>query len=139
MTTRFIPPTPPVPPTLNYMQAGPDRTYVRLLATQQRNIMLCILVYLAAVVSQFLLPVPMRPILGVLGLAVVIFAMVCVFRLATRIYGTAIGVTYGILTLIPLVGLIILLIVNGKATAILREHGLKVGLLGTDPKAIDRL
>jgi hypothetical protein len=36
----------------------------------------------------------------------------------------------GVLALIPLVGLIVLLIVNGKATKILREHGVRVGLMG---------
>ena len=50
--------------------------------------------------------------------------------LALAIYGTALGIILGILTLIPLVGLIILLIVNGKATNLLREDGIHVGLLG---------
>src|SRR5512133_3980869 len=100
MTT---PPVPPVPPTLNYANAAPDRVYLRLVATQQRNIMLCILVYIVGVIGQFALPAPLRPILGLCVLGVMIFALVCVFRLATRIYGTAVGVTFGILTLIPLV------------------------------------
>jgi hypothetical protein len=36
----------------------------------------------------------------------------------------------GILTLLPCIGLITLLVVNAKATAILKAGGLKVGLLG---------
>jgi len=56
--------------------------------------------------------------------------MVFVFLLATKLYGTALGVLLGILTIIPLVGLIILLIVNAKAIKILRAAGIDVGLLG---------
>jgi hypothetical protein len=44
----------------------------------------------------------------------------------------------GILTLIPLVGLIVLLIVNGKATNLLREDGIHVGLLGARMSDLDR-
>jgi hypothetical protein len=40
------------------------------------------------------------------------------------------GVVLGILTLIPCIGLIALLIINGKATAVLKNHGIKVGFFG---------
>jgi hypothetical protein len=40
------------------------------------------------------------------------------------------GVVLGILTLIPCVGLIVLLIINSKATGILKKNGVRVGLLG---------
>lgn len=58
--------------------------------------------------------------------------MVFILMLATRLYGTGTGVVLGVLTLVPLVGLIILLVVNAKATGILKKHGIKVGLLGAD-------
>jgi hypothetical protein len=41
-----------------------------------------------------------------------------------------VGVLLGILTLIPLIGLIVLLVINGKATKVLRANGHRVGLLG---------
>jgi len=41
-------------------------------------------------------------------------------------------VLLGILTLIPCIGLIVLLVVNGKATGILKQNGIKVGLLGAN-------
>ena len=56
--------------------------------------------------------------------------------LAIAIYNTAMGIVLSILTLVPLVGLIILLIVNGKATGILRANGIKVGLLGAKTSQI---
>ena len=64
-------------------------------------------------------------VIGLIGL-------VLVFLLATKVYGTALGVLLGILTLVPCVGLIVLLIVNGKATSVLRQNGHRVGLLGAD-------
>lgn len=50
--------------------------------------------------------------------------------LATRVYGTGAGIVLGVLTLIPCLGLVILLLVNRKATDVLKQHGIGVGLLG---------
>lgn len=52
--------------------------------------------------------------------------------LAILLYGTGKGVLLGLLTSIPLVGLIVLLVVNGKATSVLRESGVHVGFFGAD-------
>ena len=93
-------------------------------------VIVCIAIQLLAIVSQFALPVELRPVLGIASFGVGIVAMVFVFLLATKIYSTGVGVLLGILTLIPLIGLIVLLIVNAKATGILKQNGIKVGLLG---------
>jgi hypothetical protein len=61
-----------------------------------------------------------------------IVAVVFVFILAIRVYSVAAGVVLGFLTLIPLLGLVMLLIVNGKATRIIRSNGFRVGLLGAE-------
>jgi hypothetical protein len=109
-----------------------SREDLRSVAKCQKGILVCILIYIIAVIFQFALPEELRLIL-VLGVAVVgITATVFVFMLAIRVYGTGAGVLLGILTLIPIVGLIVLLIINGKATAILKANGIKVGLLGAD-------
>jgi hypothetical protein len=107
-----------------------SRADLRAIATYQKVILVCIVVYLLSVVFQFALPVGLRLILalGIVGLAIV--STVFVFLLATKLYSTGIGILLGILTLIPLVGLIVLLIINGKATATLKENGIRVGLLG---------
>ena len=55
-----------------------------------------------------------------------------VFLLATKVYGTGLGILLGLLTFIPCIGLLVLLIVNGKATRVLKENGFKVGLLGAN-------
>ena len=107
-----------------------SREDLKSIATFQKGILVCILLYLMAVIGQFALPVEARLFLGLGVLAVGVVATVFVFLLALKIYSTAVGVTLGILTLIPCVGLIVLLIVNGKATGILKANGIKVGLIG---------
>jgi len=37
---------------------------------------------------------------------------------------------------IPLLGLLVLLTVSDKASKVLKLHGLKVGLMGTDPQSV---
>src|SRR6202012_5247243 len=103
---------------------------VREIAQRQRGIIMCILglfvFYGAMIAGQTKLP-PMV-LLGLAGgmLALDITAMVFVFLLTTKLYGVGVGILLGILTFAPCVGLITLLVVNAKATAILKEAGLKV-------------
>ena len=105
---------------------------LRTVAVRQKAVMYCILGYFVALVLQFVLPRELRPVSALLALGMVITATVFVFMLALSLYSTGIGVLLGILTLVPCVGLITLLIVNGKATQVLRAHGVHVGLMGAD-------
>jgi hypothetical protein len=107
-----------------------SRSDLRAIATFQKIILLCILVYFVGVILQLALPEALRLILALAILGVILVSTVFVFLLATKVYGTGQGVLFAILTLIPLVGLIVLLIINGKATTVLKENGIKVGLLG---------
>jgi hypothetical protein len=117
-------------------QQDANRPELRSIATYQKGILICILVYLIAVVARFALPPELRLILTLGMLPVGIASTVFVFLLSTKIYSTGTGVLLGILTLIPVIGLIVLLIINGKATAILRRHGIRVGLLGASLSGI---
>lgn len=101
-------------------------------ATYQKGILVCILIYLVFVATQFILPPELRIflLLGVVLLGIV--ATVFVFLLATKVYSTPVGILLGLITLVPCVGLIGLLIVNGKATSILKDNGITVGLIGAD-------
>ncbi|MDB4730325.1 hypothetical protein OAF38_00940 [bacterium] len=56
--------------------------------------------------------------------------------LATQVYSTGVAILMGILTLLPCFGLLVLLIINGKATSILRANNIKVGLLGADMSSL---
>ena len=103
---------------------------VRSVAVYQKGILVCILIYLIGVIGQFTLPPQLRPILALGVLPVGVTGLVFVFLLSTKVYHPAVGVLLGILTLVPLVGLLVLLAVSDRATRILRQNGHRVGLLG---------
>ncbi len=117
-------------------RTGSSPTDLKAIASFQKGIIFCILIYLGAVGAQFALPPQLRPIMGLGVLVLGVVSTVFVFRLAMRIYSTGVGIVLGILTLIPCIGLIVLLIVNSKATGILKENGITVGLLGANSSDI---
>lgn len=113
-----------------------SRETLHAIAFNQKAIILCILVYLILVAVQFAIPEDRRPLLALALIPLGITATVFVFLLATKVYSTGMGVLLGILTLIPCVGLIVLLIINAKATSTLKSHGIHVGLLGASSSDI---
>lgn len=107
-----------------------DHEDVLAVARFQKVVLVCILIYFVAILGQGAIPQAFRLILLLtVGIAAIVGA-VFVFRLAIRVYGTVTGICLGILSLVPLIGLVVLLSVNGKATRILRDNGITVGLLG---------
>ncbi|QDU53836.1 hypothetical protein [Aeoliella mucimassa] len=113
-----------------------DRDDLRKVAQYQKGILVCILLYFCAVFAQFAVPAEVVLIVGLVAFAAAIAGAVFTFLLAVKTYGTVLGIILGFLCLVPLLGLLILLIVNGKATTILRNNNIKVGLLGADPSSI---
>ncbi|MHB1037970.1 MAG: hypothetical protein ACYC35_26375 [Pirellulales bacterium] len=106
------------------------REDLRSIASYQKGILVCILVYLVTVIGQFVLPEGIWLFVALGVFAVGIAGTVFVFLLAMKVYSTGVGILLGILSFIPCVGLLVLLAVNGKATTILRANGIRVGLLG---------
>jgi hypothetical protein len=70
----------------------------------------------------------------VLGLGLLVFMIMSVVKLAKAL-GLS-EVLYAILMFVPCVSLIVLLSLSGKATAQLKQAGIKVGLMGADPNSI---
>lgn len=118
--------------------AGRSREELRGVAVKQKGVILGILCYfllillaLAMRAAPDVLPLHvMRLLILVWGAAASIVAVVFVFMLGIKLYGTAIGIIFGLLTILPFVGMIFLLIVNAKATRTLRAGGFKVGFFG---------
>lgn len=117
----------------------PDPEYLRQVARAQKGIIFCILGQFALIPLNIALQ-SMQPdsalvpalVLGLVYLAVAITATVFMFMLALKVFSTGVGVVLGILTLIPCIGLIVLLVINQKATSILTNAGVRVGLLGAN-------
>lgn len=127
---------PPTVQQLSYAPPPPGRN-LRKVATYQRGIIFCILGYMVAAVLSFVVPVPaVRIVLSLLAFGISVTGAVFVFMLAIQVYNVAAGVVLGICTLIPIVGLIILLVINGRATKVLRESGVRVGFLGANPATV---
>jgi hypothetical protein len=68
--------------------------------------------------------------------AIIALMMVGVYQLAAALgMGMTTRVLFVLAMLVPLVNLIVLLVVNQQATALLRRHNIKVGLMG--PRVAD--
>lgn len=106
---------------------------VRTIATRQKGLLICILVYLLGVLGIVVLgdnPLVFLPIIagGISMFAGAVFALL----LAMKVYGALIGVLLCLLCFVPLLGLLILLMVNQKATGVLKQNGVSVGMLGAN-------
>ncbi len=75
-------------------------------------------------------PVILTFILGCVG-------GIYVFLLSWELRGAFAAFVFGLATTIPCMGLLILTLVSGYATAELRKHGVKVGMFGARVAAID--
>lgn len=111
-------------------RAGIADEELRSIAIYQKGIIVCILVYLASVAVSLGVPEQIRPILALPMLCAAIGGFVFVLLAAMKVYNTGVGILLGLLTLIPCIGLLILLLVNAKATAVLRENDVPVGFFG---------
>jgi hypothetical protein len=106
------------------------RSELRAIATDQKAVMICILLYIAFAVAGFFIPKENQLPLWICVIGLGLAATIKVFLLATKVFGGGLGIVLAILTLIPCIGLIILLVINGKATTILKRHKIHVGFLG---------
>lgn len=109
-----------------------DPADLRNVARFQKGVLVCILLYILLIVFQFFIPESLRPVLAFVALGVVVTGTVFVFMLAIAMHSVGVGILLGLLTLLPCIGLITLLVVNGQATNVLRQNGIRVGLLGAD-------
>lgn len=123
------------PPVVGVISGS--RADLRDVAKYQKGIIFCILVYPCALFGQLALPAGIRlTVVAVVMLITALAGTVCFFQLAIRVYSVGIGVLLGVLTFIPCVGMIVLLVINGKATSILRQNGVQVGLFGAKSSQI---
>ena len=95
-------------------------------AKRQKMILWMILASLAA----FFFP----PAMIVVNLIQIYF----IFKLAQAVRSPSAWI-YIVLSCLPLISLIALLYINGKATKVLKENEIKVGLMGADPSDLEKI
>ena len=78
----------------------------------------------------FFLPPRLIVLVYLLMAETAIRSLIYTVMLATQIYDTGVDILTGVLAIVPCFGVLPLLIINGKATSILRSNSIKVGLLG---------
>ncbi|HTN75630.1 MAG TPA: hypothetical protein VL096_10300 [Pirellulaceae bacterium] len=117
---------------------GGQRADLRTVAQYQKGIMYCILANIVLFVGNMVARG------GGEGLSIVAYGFLAIYicvgliqlalivMLSTKVYNIGVGIIAGVLSFVPCVGLIILLIVNQKATSVLQSNGIKVGLMGAD-------
>jgi hypothetical protein len=115
-----------------------SRSDLRSIAVYQKAVLVCILLNFAEILGQFAIPAEARFLLGLMIIVVGILSTVFVFLLAMKVSSSKfLGILQGILTLIPCVGLIVLLVINQTATTTLQQNGIRVGLLGARLSDLD--
>lgn len=125
------------PTTIDANQVAWPDDPVRLLgiAKAQRGLMLCILGYLVSLLLLFPLGHKESGLVilaGLLLLASSLGGLLFLILLTHRLSGTLVAVIVGVGFLIPLVGLLLMVLMSGKASRMLKQAGFKVGLLGSD-------
>jgi hypothetical protein len=117
---------------LDAVKVNSRRRDARVVAICQKGVIIFILAYLGTGLCLLLLPVPLPLSAGIILLALQLAGLACACLLAAKLYGIAAGVLLGLLILVPLLGLLVLLMINSSATRFLRQNGFRVGLLGAD-------
>jgi len=116
---------------------------IRTIAVSQKYLIICVLIQIVAYIGLIgaTASSPKSPggpalvatlLFSLMFWVSAIAGMVFACMLANKVYNLAVAIVVVILSLIPCVGLLTLLMVNGKATQILRDKGYHVGFLGTD-------
>ncbi|MHA3772539.1 hypothetical protein ACXR0O_13470 [Verrucomicrobiota bacterium sgz303538] len=102
----------------------------------QKCLLYAILIYLVALslggLAKGQVAAPLFGVLiGLLGLTVIVLGIVGTLKIGDGLrYSLTLRIALAFLIVVPLVNLVVLLVLNAKATSRLRAAGYKVGLLG---------
>ena len=105
------------------------------LAKNQKYLIWALLAQLLGGVLLIVIP----PIGSLLLLANVVAQVLFVFKIAITAFPGVPGVALGFLSLIPILGLLVIVFINGRATSLLEEAGVKVAFFGVPKEEIVRL
>jgi hypothetical protein len=121
---------------------GGSREELLKVAKAQKGVIYCllaqILLAVAAILAENQLPPLLQVFLGLAMIVAVLAGVVYVFLLCANVYPSWVGPVLGLLALVPCISLLVLLGVNGKATSILRQNGIRVGFMGAGLKQLEQ-
>jgi hypothetical protein len=112
-------------------------------AKYQRWVMQCVLANILSLVVSVLsfsqvivIPPRVHPVFGFVLIVIASLMIISAFQLANQFYSDLISIICALAMWVPGLSLIVLLIINQKATGYLKENGIKVGLMGASRKQI---
>lgn len=109
---------------------------LQAVARYQKGVMVCILLYFCCLAGAAAVPQEFAFLFGLAILAVIVTGAACVVLLALKVYGALQGILMGVIALVPCFGLLPLLLINAKATQVLRQNGVHVGFFGADARSL---
>lgn len=126
------------------------RDDLRQIAYYQKLLLRWVLAYLVGLVvltvtHPILEAIGNEVLQGIVSTPIIIFMVLtpfawgfCVLNMALRLEGKGGGCVLFVLSGVPVLGLILVLGLNDKATKVLRKHGFQVGLMGVRMSEFDR-
>ncbi|HVJ17942.1 MAG TPA: hypothetical protein VM686_21125 [Polyangiaceae bacterium] len=117
---------------------GARRSELARIAKYQRLINVAVLLNVAGLVGGVMLGALSGTfgsiVIGLVYIGAVVVSLYGTMGLASSLFNSLVAVLCFFLLLVPCVNLLVLLLLNSRATRQLQEAGIKVGLLGADPR-----
>ncbi len=117
--------------------SGRSDPNLQVIASRQKILLLCILCRIGCLISLLVIGAAMGTSgaglmvgIQVIYLISIPVGLIFLLLLSMRTHGVVFAILFLILGAMPVIGLLILLLVNGKATRMLRAGGYRVGLMG---------
>jgi hypothetical protein len=126
-------------PTVPFAPPGSDREKLRRVAKFQQWVIYALLAMIVLYIAFGAArqgPILIRGPIALAYLATWVFSMVAIFLLAKELHHVGLAVLCAVLMIVPCISLLALLMINGKATGYLQQHGIKVGFMGVNPNTI---
>ena len=103
-----------------------------IVAKYQRYVILCILAVSLSYMAMLVVPDQFKLVPGIAYILFTLLGLVSIVLLGIRVYGVALGILMGVLSMVPCLGLLVLVLVNVRATNTLKTNGIHVGFMGAD-------
>jgi hypothetical protein len=110
---------------------------LKKVARYQKGIITCIALNLLAIVGMLTVDPNFYIVFELIALVAMFVGAIFVFMLSINVFGISLGIIFGVLCLIPFFGVFVLLGINGKATSILKQNGISVGLFGAKKSSLE--
>ena len=122
----------------NNNETESDKSTLVLIAKRQRTLLIVFFIYILVVGASSAVTPDLKPLVQLLILPIMVLIIIFTARLSFKLYGKIGASILTLLSIIPLINLIVVLIVNSKASKLIKKNGFRVGLIGASVKEIEK-